>query len=193
MMTRPEADVSTMRNPREPEHAAGTAIVRAEVTDAPIDTGAVLADVSHPAHGAALLFLGVVRDHNEGRAVRGIEYEAYREMAEAELRRIAEDCLEGAGGAGFAREGERAGSGRGGRDAVPSARVSLVHRTGELAVGDVSLAVAVSTPHRADAYNLSRALLEALKRRLPVWKKERYADGGSEWLEGVAPAGAADA
>ncbi len=168
MMTRSEVGVPrTMRSPRELENAAETAIVRAEVSDAPIDTGAVLADVSHPAHGAALLFLGVVRDHNEGRAVRGIEYEAYREMAEAELRRIARDCLEEAG--------------------VDAARVSLVHRTGELAVGDVSLAVAVSTPHRADSYELSRALLETLKRRLPVWKRERYADGESAWLEGAAP------
>lgn len=194
MMTRSEVDVPrTMRSPRELENAADMAIVRAEVTDAPIDTGTVLADVSHSAHGAALLFLGVVRDHNEGRAVRGIEYEAYREMAEAELRRIARDCLDEAGEGRVApsgHAGERAGSGRTGRadrDAVPSARVSLVHRTGELAVGDVSLAVAVSTPHRADSYELSRALLEALKRRLPVWKKERYADGESEWLEGVTP------
>jgi molybdopterin synthase catalytic subunit len=159
--------------------------VRADITEAPIDTAGVLADVEHPSHGAAILFLGVVRDHNEGRAVDGIQYEAYREMAEEELRRIAGDCLEArAAGARRSAEADPPSSVRG--EEAPGPRVSLVHRIGELAVGEVSLAVAVSTPHRGDAYELSRTILEALKRRLPVWKKERYADGAVEWLDGVA-------
>jgi molybdopterin synthase catalytic subunit len=148
--------------------AAGGRIVRARITEDAIDVDDVLRAVASPSHGAALLFLGVVRDHNEGRAVRGIRYEAYREMAEAELRRIA---------------GETMG-------AAP-ALVALVHRVGELAVGDVSLAVAVSTPHRADSYALSRDILEAIKRRLPVWKRELYADGGESWVGGVEPDAAA--
>jgi molybdopterin synthase catalytic subunit len=172
----------------------GGAIVRAEVTEAPIDVGAVLADVAHDAHGAAILFLGVVRDHNEGRPVEGIHYEAYRDMAEAELRRVARDCLMGdvaehaPAAAADARETDQPEA------AVAhalGARVSVVHRTGDLAVGDASLAVAVSTAHRADAYALSRAILEALKQRLPVWKKERYADGAAEWLDGRTPEPAA--
>ena len=156
-------------------------VVRATVTEAVIDPSAVLADVEHPSHGAALLFLGVVRDHNDGRSVRGIHYEAYREMAEAELRRIALDCLREAS---VARDPSAA---RDPDDLPPGARVSLVHRVGELSVGEVSLAVAVSTAHRADGYELSRALLEELKRRLPVWKKERYVDGAAEWLDGHPP------
>ena len=180
------------------------AIVRAEITEAPIDVGGVLADVAHDAHGAAILFLGVVRDHNEGRPVDGIHYEAYRDMAEAELRRIARDCLLGdapaarddAGAAaadadGAAADPDAAAPPTADVAHVLGARVSLVHRTGDLAVGDVSLAVAVSTAHRADAYALSRAILEALKQRLPVWKKERYADGDTAWLEGSTPEPAA--
>jgi molybdopterin synthase catalytic subunit len=164
---------------------AADPIVRADITEAPIDVARVLGDVTHPSHGAAILFLGVVRDHNEGRAVDGIRYEAYREMAEAELRRIAGDCLEArAAGARRSAEADPPSSARG--EEAHGPRVSLVHRIGELAVGEASLAVAVSTPHRGDAYELSRALLEALKRRLPVWKKERYADGAVEWLDGVA-------
>lgn len=143
-------------------------IALARVTDGPIDLDAVLRAAAHPSHGAALLFLGVVRDHNDGREVRGIRYEAYREMAEAELRRIAAEVV-----------------------GTAPARVALVHRIGELAVGDASLAAAVSTPHRADAYALSREILETIKRRLPVWKRELYADGGEEWLGGLEPDAAA--
>ncbi|MEN8374685.1 MAG: molybdenum cofactor biosynthesis protein MoaE [Gemmatimonadota bacterium] len=140
--------------------------ITAQITDEPIDTARVLREVSDAAHGAALLFLGVVRDHNEGRAVLGIRYEAYRDMAEAELLRIAREAA-----------GDR------------PARVSLTHRVGDLKVDDVSLAVAVSTPHRADSYELSRTILEEIKRRVPVWKFERYADGAEEWLSGVTPGG----
>lgn len=137
----------------------------AAITDQPLDPADILARTGDDADGAVLLFLGVVRDHADGRPVTGMTYEAYREMAEPVLHEIA---LETA-----ARLG--------------TDRVALAHRVGDLAVGDVSVAIAVSSPHRAEAYDASRHAIETLKRRLPVWKREHYADGDSEWVSGVDP------
>jgi molybdopterin synthase catalytic subunit len=138
--------------------------VRAWITDAAIDTDAVLQSVGSPADGAVLLFLGTVRAENAGRPVRGMRYDAYAAMADAVLQEIA---------------GEAAG--RAGTD-----RISVVHRTGELAVGEVSVAIAVSSPHRAEAFEAARYVIEEIKLRLPVWKHEHYTDGRSEWLAGAA-------
>jgi molybdopterin synthase catalytic subunit len=135
------------------------------VTGDPIRATDVLAHVGDDSHGAVLLFLGVVRDHHEGRAVTGISYEAYAAMAEAELGRIAEQAEARAG----------------------SQSIAVVHRVGELAVGEISVAVAVSSAHRAEAYEASRFIMEEIKKRVPVWKRERYADGTEEWVEGVLP------
>lgn len=115
--------------------------------------------------GAVLLFLGIVRDHNEGRPVTGVQYEAYAEMAERVLREIAQEASE--------RLGTR--------------RIVVVHRTGELVVGEASVAIAVSSPHRAEAYDASRYVIEEIKRRLPVWKQEQYVDGDIRWLDGQRP------
>lgn len=135
------------------------------VTEEPIDPGDVLARVGDDADGAVLLFLGVVRDHADGRPVSGMRYEAYREMAERELSAIVADAAE--------------------RHGTP--RLAVVHRIGELAIGEVSVAIAVSSPHRAPAYGASRFVIESIKERLPVWKHEHYTDGGSRWVEGVDP------
>jgi molybdopterin synthase catalytic subunit len=102
----------------------------------------------------------VVRDLNRGRAVTGIEYEAYEEMALPLMEEI---------GAETARQ-------------FPVTQVRLVHRLGRLAVGEASVAVAVSSPHRAEAFAACRHAIDALKARVPIWKKEHYADG-SEWLD----------
>ena len=126
----------------------------------------VRARVGDPADGAVLLFLGTVRDHNDGRPVERLHYDAYQDMALRELRAIGEAAAERAG----------------------SDRVAIVHRTGTLEIGDVSLAVAVSSPHRAEAFDAMRWIIEEIKRRLPVWKKEHYADGKGEWLDGEVPA-----
>lgn len=130
-----------------------------------IEPAEVLGSVGAPAHGAALLFLGVVRDHADGRPVTGMRYDAYEDMASSILAEIAREAEAIAGG----------GS------------VAVVHRIGDLDVGDVSVAVAVSSPHRAEAYAASRHVIEEIKRRLPVWKKERYADGAQEWVPGADP------
>jgi molybdopterin synthase catalytic subunit len=140
-------------------------MVFTDVTTEPIDIGELLARVGAEQDGAVLLFLGVVRNHAEGRAVSGMRYDAYEAMARDVLAQIAGDA-----------------SDRHGTD-----RIAVVHRVGDLGLGETSLAIAVSTPHRAEAYAASREVIEEIKKRLPVWKKERYVDGDSAWVEGSVP------
>lgn len=137
----------------------------AAITREPIDPASVLAQVSSEADGAVLLFLGTVRRDNDGRPVRGMRYDAYPEMAEQVLNEIVEEA-----GARFGIE-----------------RLHAVHRTGELTLGEVSVAIAVGSPHRVAAFDASRYVIEEIKRRLPVWKHEHYVAGGSRWVEGVVP------
>lgn len=137
----------------------------AAVVRDPIDPAEVLGRVGADEDGAGLLFVGVVRDHNDGRSVGGVRYDAYEEMAVAVLREIAAAAAQ----------------------VVGTDRVAVVHRVGELAVGDISVAIAVSSPHRAQAYEGSRFVIEEIKKRLPVWKKERYSDGVEEWVAGSTP------
>ena len=140
-------------------------MIRAWLTRDPIQAEEVLDRVRVASDGAVVLFLGVVRDHNEGRDVRGIEYEAYQEMAMSVMTAIALEAGE----------------------SVETDRIAVVHRTGELEVGEVSLAIAVGSPHREEAYQASRYIIEEIKKRVPVWKKERFADGETSWVEGVRP------
>jgi molybdopterin synthase catalytic subunit len=132
--------------------------VEARLVRGPIDAAALSTATARD--GAVCLFVGVVRDENRGRAVTGIDYEAYEEMALPLMQEI---------GAETAR-------------LFPVTRVRLVHRLGPLAVGEASVAVAVSSPHRAEAFAACRHAIDALKARVPIWKKEHYADG-SEWLD----------
>ena len=125
----------------------------------PIDVAA-LAGAS-PADGAVCLFVGVVRNENQGRPVLRLEYEAYEEMALPLLEEIAAE------------------TGR----LYPVTDVRLVHRLGRLEIGEASVAVAVSSPHRAEAFAACRFAIDTLKARVPIWKKELYADG-SAWLDG---------
>ena len=127
----------------------------------PIDSIEVIRAVATPANGAVLLFLGAVRQVNEGRDVTGIDYAAYEAMAQRELEAIAAE--------GVARFGTR--------------DVAIVHRLGELSVGEVSVAIAVGHPHRDTAYAFSRWVIEELKRRVPIWKREHYVDGTREWVD----------
>lgn len=119
-----------------------------------------------PADGALCLFVGVVRDHNAGRRVLWLEYEAYEEMALPLMQQIADDV----------------------RRRWPITEVRLVHRLGRLEIGEPSVAVAVASPHRAEAFAACRHAIDTLKATVPIWKKEFYADG-SAWLDGqvVAP------
>ncbi|MEN0061572.1 MAG: molybdenum cofactor biosynthesis protein MoaE [Myxococcota bacterium] len=129
-----------------------------ELTDQAIDVAAVRASVSDDGFGAILVFEGVGRNHFDGRPVTHLEYEAYPEMAVPVLQAIADEVAE----------------------KWPGAKASLVHRTGPVAIGEPSVVIAVATPHRAECYDASRYAIEALKERLPVWKKEIY-DDGSAW------------
>ena len=138
---------------------------RALVTTDPIDPARMLGGALSPADGAALLFWGVVRQENDGRAVSQLEYSAYAPMAEREMLRIA----------GEARE--RFGTGA----------IHLVHRVGLLQIGEASVAIAVASPHRAEAYEASRYVIEQLKQRVPVWKREGYVQGETEWVPGFTP------
>ena len=129
---------------------------------APVDVAALLAAVADRACGATTLFLGTVRDVNDGRAVTGIEYSAYEPMALRELEAIADEVA--------AR--------------WPSVRIAIVHRLGTLALGEASVGIAVSHARRAPALEAQRFAIEELKRRVPVWKREHYADGRRAWVDG---------
>lgn len=135
-------------------------MIRAQLVRDPIDPRAVIDAVADASCGAVSLFLGTVRDVNEGRQVTGIEYTAYESMATAELTRIAEEAV-----ARFA-----------------GIRVAVIHRVGTLALGDVSVAIAVAHAHRAPALDAGRYVIEELKRRVPIWKREHYVDGTREWV-----------
>lgn len=136
-------------------------MIRAAVVTAPIDTARVLAEVESPAHGAAILFVGTVREVNDGKPVSGMDYTAYVAMAEKEMTAIAREANEKFSGS----------------------FVVIVHRIGELAIGDASVAVATAHAHRDAAYQASRYAIEQLKKRVPIWKREHYQDGTREWID----------
>lgn len=139
--------------------------MRVQITAEPIELAGILADLAAPEDGAVVLFTGIVRNHNEGRSVSGVAYEAYRSMAERVLREIAQEAV--------ARLG--------------TDRLAVVHRVGELRVGEVSVAIAASSAHRAEAFDACRYVIEEIKARLPVWKKERYVEGDARWVPGREP------
>lgn len=126
----------------------------------PLDPGSLLAIVRRGKDGGLALFVGVVRNENEGHPVDRLEYEAYGPMAEREMARIAEDLAR----------------------SHPEAQVLFRHRVGALEVGDVAVVVAASAPHRAEAFAACRAGIEAIKARVPIWKRE-VGPSGSVWLE----------
>jgi molybdopterin synthase catalytic subunit len=135
--------------------------MRSAVVRRAIDTSALLAEVRRARNGAAVVFVGTVREVNEGRAVTGMEYTAYEAMAARELAAIV---------------GEAAS--RFGTDDIV-----VEHRLGSLDLGDVSVAAVAAHPHRAPAFDAARYVIEELKRRVPIWKLEHYADGTREWVD----------
>ncbi len=132
----------------------------ARLTTAPIEPAALLAEVADASHGATSLFVGTVRSTNEGREVNGIEYKAYEAMAVAEMNRILDEV----------------------NSLYPGVRSAAVHRVGHLKVGDTSVAIACAHAHRAQAIEACRHVIEDLKRRVPIWKREHYVDGTREWV-----------
>jgi molybdopterin synthase catalytic subunit len=141
----------------------GSQRVLVDVSADPIDTAAVLAAVQDPTCGASVLFLGTVRNHAPGKHdVTHLEYEAYGEHVVAKIEDIVAEAAE----------------------KWPVQHITAVHRTGEVAVGGVSVAVAASSAHRADAFEAARYVIDELKARAPIWKKEHW-PGGAEWIEGA--------
>ena len=136
-----------------------TVIRLAEVRDTPLSVDEVHAAVADPAAGGIALFSGTVRNHDRGRDVQQLGYSAHPSAA-AELRRVCEKIA-----ADF-----------------DVTAIAAVHRVGELAVGDLAVVVAVSCPHRADAFTACRALIDELKQTVPVWKHQVFGDGESEWV-----------
>ncbi|HJN78302.1 MAG TPA: molybdenum cofactor biosynthesis protein MoaE [Myxococcota bacterium] len=126
-----------------------------ELTAEALDVAAIRARVDDPGFGAVLVFEGVVRNNFDGRPVTGLVYEAYEELASPVVSAIRGEIT--------AR--------------WPGTRVAVAHRTGPLVIGETSMVIAVGTPHRAACFEASRYAIEAIKDRLPVWKKEVYADG----------------
>ena len=144
---------------------------RCRITEAPIDEAGVRARVATPESGAIVVFLGVVRNHAEGRAVRSLEYEAYPPMAERKMEEIAEEA----------------------EARWPIHRIAVVHRIGHLEIGEASIAIAVSSAHRRDAFEACAYMMDRIKEDVPIWKKEHWADGEAHWVgDELAPPEAPD-
>ena len=130
------------------------------LTPDPIDDHVLTEQVRRPDCGAVVTFLGTVRDLTDGRVTTALDYEAYPGMAEKKLAEIEQEV----------------------RARWPIGEIVLVHRLGHLGVGEVSVAVAVSCPHRAQAFEACRHAIDRLKELVPIWKKENWADGSTEWV-----------
>lgn len=128
----------------------------------PIDLAAMIAAVGDPAHGAICTFLGTTRETSPGddRPVEALDYEAYVELARADFEAIAAEAAERWG----------------------PLRIAIVHRTGRVALGEASVAIAVGTPHRGAAFEACEYAIDTLKARAPIWKRETYRDGDTAWI-----------
>jgi molybdopterin synthase catalytic subunit len=131
-----------------------------ELTEQSIDTSAVVNRVRHPEAGAVVLFLGTTRELTGDRQTVALDYEAYREMAERQLAELEAEA----------------------RRRWPVIECSIVHRLGRVPPTEASVAIAVSTPHRGDAFAAGQWLIDSLKHDVPIWKREQWADGTQEWV-----------
>ncbi|HEY4131613.1 MAG TPA: molybdenum cofactor biosynthesis protein MoaE [Gemmatimonadaceae bacterium] len=135
--------------------------MRTAIVERVIDVSALMSEVGANHNGATIAFVGTVRDVNDGRAVSGMEYTAYRGMAERELDEIAREAV-----ANF-----------------NTSDIVVEHRLGVLELGEASVAIVVAHPHRGEGYGASRYVIEQLKKRVPIWKLEHYLDGTREWVD----------
>lgn len=130
------------------------------LTGSPINVASLLLE-ARASDGALCLFVGVVRNENQGRTTTAIEYQAYGPMAESEMAKIA---------AGLARD-------------FPEVNVRMRHRVGRLEVGEASVAIAAVSPHRSEAFAACRTAIDRIKTTVPIWKRELHPDGSSEWVD----------
>ena len=135
----------------------------AHLTSTPIDLAALYDGVQSPDRGGTAGFVGTVRNHHSGRPVERLEYSAYEPMAETECARIVAEAEE-----------------------KWSARVALAHRVGKLTLGEIAVAITAAAAHRDEAFAACRYVIEEVKRRVPIWKKEFYADGAVGWVDPTA-------
>ena len=131
-----------------------------QLTNDPIDTAALLDGVRHPNAGAVVLFLGTTRELTGDRQTVALDYEAYHEMAERKLAELENEA----------------------RQKWPVIECMIVHRLGRVPPAEASVAIAVSTPHRSDAFAAGQWLIDSLKHDVPIWKREQWADGSTEWV-----------
>lgn len=136
------------------------------LSERPIDIELLIERVESDERGGIAVFLGTVRNHHAGREVERLEYSAYGPLAEAECARIV-------------AEAER----------TWGAMVAVEHRIGALGIGDVSVAVAAAAPHRDEAFSACRYVIDEMKQRVPIWKREFYTDGTVAWVDPTAPGG----
>ncbi len=130
------------------------------ITESPIDSQELIAAVTDSHCGAVVLFLGMTRQWTKGKETKWLEYEAYRSMAESEMRRLESEAL----------------------DRWPIRNVYLIHRLGRVDILESSVGVAVGSPHREAAFAAGKWLIDELKRQVPIWKKEIFADQSDEWI-----------
>ena len=130
------------------------------LTHSPIDPSAILAQVASNDAGAVVLFLGTTREFTKGRQTASLDYECYPQMAEAKLAELEAQA----------------------REKWPLVQVSIVHRLGRLGLGEASIAIAVSSPHRQAAFEAGKWLIDSIKEDVPIWKQENWSDGTSEWV-----------
>lgn len=136
------------------------AVIEVRLTREPLDLAAAYTSVARPDCGGVGMFCGVVRDHDAGRDVVGLEYEAWEDEAPRAMRQVA---------AGVVAD-------------FPAVRaVHVSHRTGWLDVGEISVVVAASAPHREEAFAATRALIDRVKATVPIWKREEFVDGSISW------------
>jgi molybdopterin synthase catalytic subunit len=138
----------------------------AHLVSQPIDIATLLADVQSPERGGIACFVGTVRNHHGGREVLSLQYSAYEPMAEAECERIVDEA-----------------------ESRWNVTVGLFHRIGDLEIGDAAVAIAAAGAHRDEAFLACRYVIEEVKRRVPIWKREVYADGTVEWVDPTKPGG----
>src|SRR5215212_8036045 len=131
-----------------------------QLTDDPIDTSSLLNRVQHPEAGAVVLFLGTTRALTAGKQTVALDYESYREMAERQLAELEAEA----------------------RRRWPVIECNITHRLGRVPPTEASVAIAVSTPHRHDAFAAAEWLIDSLKRDVPIWKREQWSDGTTEWV-----------
>jgi molybdopterin synthase catalytic subunit len=137
--------------------------LKSRISQKSIDPTKALASVMDDDAGGIVLFVGTVRNRTDGRQVKGLEYQVYRRMAQREIAKLEEEI----------------------KRRWPVKSIKLVHREGKLKVGDVSVVIAVSAPHRGEAFDAARYAIDRIKDSFPIWKREKFKGGRYEWVKGT--------